>query len=118
MEDKIIIKNLVLPARVGLYAEENSNEQKVVVDLEISIDLRKAGMKDSIYETVNFTTVRKEITALFAKKKFRLIEAAAEQIASQTLAHKHVRKVRVMIKKERFKEKPLIGIEITRERHD
>ena len=57
MMDKIIIKDLELFGRHGVYPEEQVLGQKFLVSAELFMDTRKAGKTDCLEESVNYGTV-------------------------------------------------------------
>jgi FolB domain-containing protein len=117
-EDKIFIRNLLVPCRIGLSEDERSRIQNVLIDLEIFHDLTPAGASDDIRKTVNYDGIRQRIAELVSTRQFKLIEAVAESVASLLLENIGTKKVRVIVRKEKYNQSPLMGIEIMRERHE
>jgi len=117
MGDRIFIKNLVLPCKVGLSERERRRKQDVIVDVEIFRDLREAGITDDISKTVSYSEVTREISKLVAGCESKLLESIAQNIASLLLEDSETRKVTVRVRKKKFGRNPLIGIEITRLQH-
>ncbi|MBI3858968.1 MAG: dihydroneopterin aldolase [Thaumarchaeota archaeon] len=117
MEDKIFIKNLVVPCRVGVPEMERSRRQHVIVDLYVFRDLRGAGIADDLGKTVSYSEVRQKIFDFVSTGEFRLLESIAEGIASLLLESSAVTKVKVRVSKKKYAKSPNIGIEITRTQH-
>ena len=117
MKDKIFIKNLVIPCKIGVLEEERSKEQDIIVDLEIFRELREAGITDDIDKTVNYSLIRQKISDAVSTGESRLLETVAQKIASLLLEDTETRKVTVRIRKKKYSQDPLIGIEITRLQH-
>ncbi len=98
--DKINIKRLEVFAYHGVYEEENRLGQKFYVSVEMSTDTRKAGITDDLSESVNYGEVCAEVTGVLQNHRHKLIEAAAEDIASYLLTkHPAVRSVVVELEK-------------------
>ena len=51
--DKIFIHALKTEAIIGIFDWERQVKQTVIVDIEISADIRKAALSDSIDDTLN-----------------------------------------------------------------
>ena len=85
MMDKIIITDLELFGRHGVYPEEQVLGQKFLVSAELFMDTRKAGKTDCLEESVNYGTVCHEIKTFLEEHTYHLIEAAAEHTAEYLL---------------------------------
>ena len=115
MKDKVFVKNLVLPCSIGVSKEERTTKQNVIIDIEILTDLKAAGVADNIDKTVSYSEVLETATDLVTKGKFNLIESLAESLASLLLKNKSAAQVIINVRKEKYGQKPLMGIEITRD---
>ena len=83
--DKIILKDMAFYGYHGLLKEESVLGQKFFIDIEIGTDTKEAGINDDFTKTINYAEVY-EITREFTEdKRFNLIEALAENIASEIL---------------------------------
>ena len=98
--DSIVIEGLRAKTHVGATEEERSEPQGVVVDLEIELDLRPAGLSDDLEETVDYAQITEEVSDFLNSASAALLEHLAEQIAGILLAHKRVETVSVKIAKE------------------
>lgn len=116
MADKVFVKNLSLPCRVGVSKEERRKKQNVIIDIEIFCDLATAGTSDDINKTISYIEIQEQLTKLVAKGEFNLLEGLAENIASMILKNSNVSQVKVAVKKEKYSLAPIMGIEITRDR--
>ncbi len=85
--DQIVIQNLQVYAHHGVLPEETSLGQKFLVTAVLELDLRKAGKSDGLEHTLNYADVCAQITSFLQAHTFRLIEAAAEQLAEHLLLH-------------------------------
>ena len=84
--DRITIDGLDVFANHGVYPEENSLGQKFVVSLTLYADLSKAGANDDLDSSVDYGAVCHDVDAYLRGRTFKLIEAAAEGVASMLLA--------------------------------
>lgn len=117
MGDKVYIKNLVVPCRVGVSERERSRRQGVIVSVQIFRDLREAGIADDLSKTVSYSEARQEIFDFVSGGEFRLLESVSEGIASLMLGSPEVTKVKVRVGKKKYSKSPSIGVEITRMQH-
>lgn len=85
MSDRIFIKGLSLHAYHGVMAHEAKVGQSFSIDLELDIDLSDAAHSDKLNDTVSYDKVVDCVSAAFLGQRFRLIEAAAGQVADAVL---------------------------------
>lgn len=98
--DCIHIENLEIFARHGVYEEENRLGQLFIVSADLHTETRAAALGDNLDLSVNYGNVCHFIGRLMTEKTFRLIESAAEYIASAILTqYPSVRAVDVTLKK-------------------
>ncbi|MEI7027647.1 dihydroneopterin aldolase [Paenibacillus sp. y28] len=83
--DRMVLQNMHFYGYHGAIAEENKLGQRFMVDLELYLDLRRAGQTDDLNETVNYAEVFAAVQRIVEGKPFQLIEALAEAIASELL---------------------------------
>lgn len=99
MMDKIILKNAKFMCNIGVTEKERKKKQKILIDAELFLNLKKASYKDNIKNTINYSEVYESIKNVVVKKEYRLIEALAENIAKEILSNYPVKKVMVRVKK-------------------
>ena len=117
MKDKIFIKNLILPCKVGVTEEERVKNQNIILDVEIFCGLSRAGASDDFDQTIDYFALMKDITTVVTKGEFKLLESIGENVASLVLKDRRVLSVTLAVKKEKYSQNPVLGIEISRERH-
>lgn len=113
--DRILIEGLTARCIIGINGDERREKQDVVVDIDLSCDLKRAGKSDKIEDTVDYKGLKKKVLAMIEPSQFFLIEALAEAIADICLENKRIFEVRVSLKKPgalRFARS--VGVEITR----
>lgn len=120
--DKIVLKNLGFYGYHGVLKEENVLGQKFFVDIILHVALKNAGKSDNVQDTVNYALVYNIAKEIVENKKYNLIEAVAEDIASSVLKEfTVVSEIEVTIRKP---EAPVngiydyFGVEIRRGRND
>ena len=98
--DKISIRGLEVFANHGVFKEENVLGQKFIVNAELVCDTRSAGIEDNLEKSVNYAEVCNLITKVMRNNTFKLIEAAAENIAEKILLeYGLIREVTITLKK-------------------
>lgn len=97
--DKIIMKGMKFYGRHGVLPQERELGQRFEVDLELYLELGPAGRTDDLNSTVSYADVYNAVEKMVTGPSFKLIEAVAEQIASDILKTFPVRGVKVRVQK-------------------
>jgi FolB domain-containing protein len=119
MSDKIILNNLRLACKVGATSQERKNPQGVIANIELGLDLSKAGEKDKISYTINYQKVIESISSYVTNEEFKLVEALAQHIANKLLIdYPDLQKVLVRLMKAKYSAEPSISVEIERRVQD
>ena len=114
--DKVYVKNLVLPCRVGVTEEERKQNQKIIIGIEMACSLAEAGASDDLQKTVDYWEIKEQVTQFVKQTELKLLEPIAEHIAAIALKNPNIIQVTVDIKKEKYAQQPVMGIQITRDR--
>lgn len=115
--DRIYIRDLGLRCVIGVYEEERTERQDVVINLVLAGDFSAAGRSDDIADAVDYKVMKKKVIKLVEGSQFRLIETMAERIAATCLENPKVQQVTVTVDKPgalRFARS--VAFEITRSR--
>lgn len=119
--DKIVMKNLAFYGYHGVLPEENTLGQKFFIDIELYADLKKAGITDSVENTVHYGIAYEIVKDIVENKRFKLIEALAENIADSLMNEfKMIDEAVVLVKKPEAPVKGIFdffGVEIRRKRN-
>jgi FolB domain-containing protein len=117
--DKIIIRDLIARGIIGINDWEREKPQDILINIELYVDLRKAGESDDIQDSVSYRTIAKRAQA-HAETAGRLtVEALASDLARICLEDPGVRRALVRVEKPgavRFTRS--VGVEIERKRED
>jgi len=97
--DTIFIRALKTEAIIGIFAWERQVKQTVILDIEISADIRKAARSDAIDDTLNYKRVAKRVLAFIESSQFHLVETLAEHIAMLILEEFGVAGVSITLSK-------------------
>jgi dihydroneopterin aldolase len=84
---------------VGITDEERAVPQALSVDVELGLDLSRAGRRDDLAETVDYVAVCEVVATVVKTRAFHLIEAIAEGMAAAVLDRFPVAEVRVRVRK-------------------
>ena len=115
--DKISLSSIVVYGHHGVTAEEQAVGRPFEVDVELRLDLRPAGETDDLTATVNYAEICDLVRRVNDAGPFALLEAFAERIAKEILAHPPVEEVTVRVRKPHPPVGLLVGaaqVEITR----
>lgn len=87
--------------RHGVNDFEQSRSQPFEVDLDLHVDLRRAGQSDVLEETVNYSEACKRAVGVVEGESFLLLERLAQRVADELLALDGVESVEVSVRKLR-----------------
>jgi 7,8-dihydroneopterin aldolase/epimerase/oxygenase len=117
--DKIFIHALKTEAIIGILDWERQVKQTVIVDIEISADIHKAALSDSIHDTLNYKRVAKRVLAFVEESKFHLVETLAEHVAMLILEDFGIAWVRISLSKPgAIRNSRDVGVMLERTRDD
>ena len=97
--DVIFLNELKIDTVIGIWEWERKIRQTVVIDLEMSADIRKAAATDSVDDTLNYKLVAKRVRQFVTDSSFQLVETLAEKIAEIIRDEFSVAWVRVSVNK-------------------
>jgi 7,8-dihydroneopterin aldolase/epimerase/oxygenase len=117
--DTIFVHALKTEAIIGIFDWERQVKQTVIVDVEISADIRKAALSDSIEDTLNYKRVAKRVLAFVEESSFHLVETLAEHIAMLILEDFGSSWVRISLSKPgAVRSSRDVGVTLERDRDD
>jgi dihydroneopterin aldolase len=98
--DRIILKGMVFHGRHGTLPAERELGQPFIVDIEVYLDLRSAGLSDDLTQTVDYSEVHHQAKEILEGPPVNLTETVAEMIAGKVLeSHAMVEAIRVKVAK-------------------
>ncbi|CAN5153922.1 dihydroneopterin aldolase [soil metagenome] len=119
MSDAIFLRELAVQTIIGIQEWERRVRQLVKIDLELSVDARRAAATDRIEDTLNYKLVATRIVDFVSQSEFRLVETLAENIAALVLREFAVAWVRVSVNKPgAIRNATDVGVRIERRRND
>lgn len=112
---KIFITDLELMASVGIYSHEQSDRQRLLINMELLVRDAYDGASDRIYDVYDYDNAIRVAQHVAGSGHINLIETVAERIAAGCLEHACVFRVRVRIEKPDVRSAARsVGIEIER----
>ena len=113
--DKIFIENLRVYGILGIHPHEQRTNQEIRVSVAVTTDITKAAENDDIRQSVNYSTLSKNIIQFIEVSNYLTIEALIEALASEILINELVTDVWLRIEKPNAVPKAdSVGVEITR----
>lgn len=114
---RVFVRDLVLSARIGVHRHEKKREQRIRLNLDLTV--REGGRigSDRLADVVCYEKLVNRVRALIAERHVNLVETLAERIAALCLEEPNVVSVAVRVEKlEVFADAASVGVEI--ERHN
>ena len=99
MSDAILLEGVRLNTLIGVYPEERLRRREVVADIEITTDLRPAGISDDLGQALDYGAIVADLRRIAEEGSFFLLEAFAEKCAETILRRRGVSSVTVKISK-------------------
>lgn len=120
----VFLRDLVLPASIGVYAEEQGRTQRVRINVDLAVlddgaqKLSRAPVgRDELSRVVDYDLVARQIRDIVASGHVRLVETLAERIAESCLQDERVERARIRVEKlDVFADAASAGVEIERRR--
>jgi dihydroneopterin aldolase len=111
---RIFVRDLVLPVRIGAYSHERDQQQKVRFD--VSVDVRRGrGAVHGIGQVYSYDLITDTIARIIAEEHIDFVETLAERIATEVLTDPRATKVTVRVEKLEIGPGG-VGVELTMDR--
>ena len=115
----VFIRDLTLPALIGIYIHEKENPQPIRINLDLAVKENMTANKDRLADVVSYEEIADGVRKLIASGHVNLVETLAQQIADMCFSHQRVQTVRVRVEKLAvFEDAVSAGVEIERHRSD
>lgn len=111
----VFVKDLKVDALIGIYPEEKTTRQRIVVNIDLSVKEGDDPLSDDIKNVVSYEIVVRKVEEIVAAGHVGLAETMAELIAAACLRDKRVMAARVRIEKpDIIPNARSVGVEIER----
>lgn len=97
--DHITISELEVSYQVGVPDEERAQPQRLLLTVQLFLDLAPSAASDDLTRTVNYFEVSQRLLQLGRGRSWKLIETLASDIANLILTEFKVDRARVEVKK-------------------
>jgi 7,8-dihydroneopterin aldolase/epimerase/oxygenase len=113
-ETHVLVRNLLLNARIGLHQHERLADQRIRVNLDLAVDFG-GPVEDDYDKVVCYGELVTGLRRVVGAGHVNLVETLAERVAEMCLTDRRVLSARVRIEKlDVFPEAEAVGIEIER----
>ncbi|HEI6817783.1 TPA: bifunctional dihydroneopterin aldolase/7,8-dihydroneopterin epimerase [Yersinia enterocolitica] len=97
--DIVFIEELSVITTIGVYDWEQTIQQKLVFDIEMGWDNRKAAASDDVNDCLNYADISDAVIKHVEMQRFALVERVAEEIADLLLQRFNSPWVRIKVSK-------------------
>jgi 7,8-dihydroneopterin aldolase/epimerase/oxygenase len=117
--DRIFVHGLTTECVIGFIDWERRVRQKVVIDLELAADARRAARTDEVHDTLDYRKVVKRVLAFVEASECHLIETLAERVVRVLLEEFAIEWVHISLSKPgAFSHSRDVGIALERWRSE
>ncbi len=99
--DRVEVRGLELLVICGVLPEEQARRQPFIVDLDLYLDLRAAGISDDLDDTANYGSLIDVLVERLADERFMLLERFAARVVELVFANTGADEVTVAVRKLR-----------------
>lgn|GEM_PF-291121 len=116
---RIIIRDLVIPWRIGVRAHEEERRQRVRLNLELQVREQTDPDADDYQEVICYETIVERIRSMAERGHVKLAETVAHNVAMMCLEDPRSEAITVRVEKlEAIHDAASVGVEIHRSRDD
>jgi 7,8-dihydroneopterin aldolase/epimerase/oxygenase len=113
----VFVRDLECMALIGIYDHEKVKPQRVIVNIDLSVQETEGPMADEISHVVSYEIIAKKVEAILEEGHINLVETLCEKIAQSCLKDKRVLAARVRVEKpDIIPNARSVGVEIERGR--
>ena len=114
---RIFVRDLVLPARIGIYPPEKTGPQRVRINLDVETRADGHPLADDFRRVICYEGIVNGIRAIIDEGHLNLVETLAERIAAMCLEDPRCDAVTVRVEKlDAIPEAAGVGVEVLRKR--
>ncbi|MGK2946771.1 MAG: bifunctional dihydroneopterin aldolase/7,8-dihydroneopterin epimerase [Candidatus Malihini olakiniferum] len=97
--DIVFIEELTVIGTIGVYDWEQTISQKLVLDIEMGWDNRKAAVSDDVRECLSYADVSEAVITYVSSQTFALVERVAEEVAQLLMQRFAIPWLRIKVSK-------------------
>ncbi len=117
--DRIILRDIICQANVGVSEQERATKQAVIVEAELFLDLKPAATTDDLAMSVDYVAIDQTVKKSVEGRGYQLLETLLEDVAKALFEAFAILQVVIRVRKRDLKgpDGPLQAtVEITRKR--
>ncbi len=80
--DRVYLNDLVVEAIIGIHPWEREVPQRLVLQLEVGVDIPAVAASDDIDKTVDYSALAERVRDFVREGRYRLLETLAEETAA------------------------------------
>ena len=77
---RFLLEGLDVMVRIGIYDAERLAPQRVIIDVELVLDINTAPQSDDVSETLNYDLIRNTVMDIVGRQHFDLQETLARAL--------------------------------------
>ncbi len=112
--DRLIVEGIEAECRLGVSEWEQEKPQPIWVDLELSIDAKRAAAQDDVKDAVDYAALVAAVREEAQRRPVKLLETLTEAIAELVLEQFGTKRVRVRVKKRALQGIGYAAVEVER----
>ena len=97
--DIVFIKKLEVRTVIGVFDWEREIKQKLVLDLELGTDIKKAAETDDLTNTLDYKAISHGVFDFVEQSEYQLVETVADKVAELILRDFQVQWVSITLNK-------------------
>ena len=109
-----MIEGIEAECRLGVYEWEQAKPQPIWIDLELSIDAKRAAARDDVRDALDYAALVAAVREEAQRRPVKLLETLTEAIAGLVLEQCGTKWVRVRVKKRALKGIGYAAVEVER----
>ena len=114
---RIIVRDLVLPWRIGVRQHEENRQQRVRINLDLLVEEQTDPGADNYQDVICYESIVEKIRQMAADGHVKLSETVAHKVAMMCLTDPRAHQVTVRVEKlEAMHDATSVGVEISRSR--
>jgi dihydroneopterin aldolase len=113
---RITIVDLEVHYCVGVTEEERAKPQRLLLNVDMSVDFSSAAVSDRIEKTINYQAVAEDLLVFGEARNWKLLEKLIANIGDMILAKYKPQSVTVEAKKFTIPQARYVAVSLTRTR--
>jgi dihydroneopterin aldolase len=114
ISSKLFLQDFAVQANIGIHAFEKAGPQRLLISVELQLDVRDKPDADEIGTVLDYDFLRREILELVSRRHFNLQETLCREIVAIVAQHQSVMEASVSTRKpDVYPDCAAVGIALT-----